>query len=733
MSALRPFEAIVAAFLAAMAFSQSCSTTKPENPGSDVKTTFQTSSIWKPTIDTRADAAMVYGTGKPLDEDGPDGESAVENRIRSWRERGYRVDFMTGIAWGGYEDYFTGKWDGKPHLDEGQRQADGDTIWHGKMVPYIVPTKNYLEYFKETQVKRVIDSGVESLYFEEPEFWNRGGYSEAFKREWEDYYGTPWRPQDESPEATYLANKLKYHLYYRALDEVTAFAKEYGRSKGMDIKCYVPTHSLINYSQWEIVSPEASLASMPGVDGYIAQVWTGTARVLNYFNGVKRQRTFETALLEYGCMASMTAPTGRRVWFLTDPIEDGTRDWEDYRKNYHATFTAQLLHPQIADFEIMPWPKRIYERLYPKSAGSSEMIRIPADYATMMQVMVGSLGKIPASVEKVSGSQGISVLMGNSLMFQSFPTHEGYEDPSLSDFFGMAMPLLKRGIPIGITHIENVGFKKTLEDVKVLIMTYSNMKPMDPEAHGHLASWVKNGGRLIYASSDNDPFQTVQEWWNTGDHNFKAPSDHLFSLMGIEAGAPDGVYAWGKGSVQIIRKDPKEFVLTPGGDGELLDAVRSMYSLSGDILLEKNNFRLSRGPYELVAVLDESVSGEPFVMEGKFIDLYDPELPILTRKEIFPGQQGYYYNIDKAPKAPAVLASADRVYEETRKGRMFSYLSKGPAETISNGRILLPSNPVSVLIDGAETIDPARWDEVGKTYLISFDNNPDGVRVVIKW
>ncbi len=733
MSALRPFEAIVAAFLAAMAFSQSCSTTKPENPGSDVKTTFQTSSIWKPTIDTRADAAMVYGTGKPLDEDGPDGESAVENRIRSWRERGYRVDFMTGIAWGGYEDYFTGKWDGKPHLDEGQRQADGDTIWHGKMVPYIVPTKNYLEYFKETQVKRVIDSGVESLYFEEPEFWNRGGYSEAFKREWEDYYGTPWRPQDESPEATYLANKLKYHLYYRALDEVTAFAKEYGRSKGMDIKCYVPTHSLINYSQWEIVSPEASLASMPGVDGYIAQVWTGTARVLNYFNGVKRQRTFETAFLEYGCMASMTAPTGRRVWFLTDPIEDGTRDWEDYRKNYHATFTAQLLHPQIADFEIMPWPKRIYERLYPKSAGSSEMIRIPADYATMMQVMVGSLGKIPASEEKVSGSRGISVLMGNSLMFQSFPTHEGYEDPSLSDFFGMAMPLLKRGIPIGITHIENVGFKKTLEDVKVLIMTYSNMKPMDPEAHGHLASWVKNGGRLIYASSDNDPFQTVQEWWNTGDHNFKAPSDHLFSLMGIETGAPDGVYAWGKGSVQIIRKDPKEFVLTPGGDGELLDAVRSMYSLSGDILLEKNNFRLSRGPYELVAVLDESVSGEPFVMEGKFIDLYDPELPILTRKEIFPGQQGYYYNIDKAPKAPAVLASADRVYEETRKGQTFSYLSKGPAETISNGRILLPSNPVSVLIDGAETIDPARWDEVGKTYLISFDNNPDGVRVVIKW
>ncbi|MBP3270398.1 MAG: hypothetical protein J6L98_06930 [Bacteroidales bacterium] len=732
MSALRPFEAI-AASLAAMAFVFACSEVEDGPAKNRAKTTFQTSSIWKPTIDTRADATMVYGTGKSLEEDGPEGKSAVENRIRSWKERGYQVDFMTGIAWGGYADYFTGKWDGIPHLDEGQKQADGDTIWHGKMVPYIVPSENYLNYFKESQVKRVIDAGVEALYFEEPEFWNRGGYSEAFKREWESYYGEAWRPQDESPEATYLSNKLKYHLYYRALDEVTSFAKKYGRSKGLDIKCYVPTHSLINYSQWEIVSPEASLASMPGIDGYIAQVWTGTSRVPNYFNGILRERTFETAFLEYGCMASKTAPTGRRVWFLTDPIEDGTRDWEDYRRNYHATFTAQLLHPRIADFEIMPWPQRIYEKLYPKSAGSDEMIRIPADYATMMQVMVGSLGKIPASEEAVSGSEGISVLMGNSLMFQRFPTHDGYEDPALSDFFGMAMPLLKSGIPVGITHIENVGYEDALKNVKVLVMTYSNMKPMEPEAHNHIAEWVKDGGRLIYASRDTDPFQSVKEWWNTGEYSFKAPSDHLFSLMGIESGAPEGNYPYGKGSVLVIRKDPKEFVMTPGSDGQLMDYVEEMYSLAGNKLLKKNNFRLSRGPYELVAVLSESVSEEPLHLEGRLIDLFDPQLPVVTRTDIHPGQQRYFYNLDKAPKAPAVLASADRVYDAEKKGRRFSYLSKGPSETICNGRVLLPGKPVSVLIDDTETFDPARWDEVGKTYLVSFPNNPDGVRVEFRW
>ena len=63
----------------------------------------------------------------------------------------------------------------------------------------------------------------------------------------------------------------------------------------------------------------ASLASLPCVDGYIAQVWTGTSREPNFFDGRKRERVFETAYLEYGSMESMTAPTGRKMFFLTDP------------------------------------------------------------------------------------------------------------------------------------------------------------------------------------------------------------------------------------------------------------------------------------------------------------------------------------------------------------------------------------------------------------------------------
>ena len=673
---------------------------------SRVKTTFQTSQGWRPSIDNRADAVMVYGVGTP---------GSLQERLQSWRDRGYETHFMTGIAWGGYQDYFTGAWDGRTHWDEGQMEASGDTIWHGKNVPYIVPTENYLQYFKECHIKPVVDAGVDHIFLEEPEFWSRAGYSEAFKREWEAFYGTPWRPKDESPEAAYLTQKLKYHLYYRALDQAFTYAKEYGKSLSRDIKCYVPTHSLINYTKWQIVSPEASLASMESMDGYIAQVWTGTSRSPNYYRGVLKERVFESAFLEYGCMTSMTEPTGRELFFLTDPIEDATRDWEDFRRNYQATFTAQLLYPEVDRYEIMPWPERIYERPYPVKAGTDEKSRIPADFASMMQVMINALQQMPKGEQIPSR---YSVLMSNSLMFQN-------EDEYLSDFFGLALPLLKWGHRVGMVHMENLGYKKALEGLDALLMTYSNMKPMAPEAHGYLADWVARGGKLLYCGTDKDPFQSVQEWWNTGENHYTAPADHLFSLMGIEAGAREGLYPYGKGQVCILRQDPKDFVLTKEGEEPLRKAMESLVGKMNTQALQ-----LDRGPYRIVAALDE-VPGKPLVAEGCLIDLFDPALPVYSRREIAPGTQALFYDVAKAGKAPKILAAASRAYDEKKGRNTFSYLCKGPADTWNVTRILLPAPPVQVLVKG-ETVW-ADWDEASKTCFLRFPNSPEGVTVEIGW
>ena len=510
----------------------------------------------------------------------------------------------------------------------------------------------------------------------------------------------------------------------------------------MNVRCYVPTHSLVNYAQWQIVSPEASLASLPCVDGYIAQVWTGTSREPNYYNGVKKERVFENAFLEYGCMESMTAPTGRKVFFLTDPIEDWPRDWADYKKNYEATFTAKLLYPDNDNYEVMPWPERIYEGLYKKSADSDEKIRIPRFYSTQMQVMINALNQIPLSNNEISGSKGLSVLMANSLMFQRTPEPvAGYDDPQLSNFYGQALPFLKRGVPVHLMHIENVSYPENWKDTKVLLMSYSNMKPLGEKAHQYIADWVKKGGVLVYSATDRDSFQQVQEWWNQGENHFRAPSEHLFQLMGIKPNASEGEYACGKGTVYVFRKDPKQYVMKEDGDRIYVEIVKRMYEdkAKAGKLEFKNNFYLKRGMYELVSVMDESVSDKPYQLKGRFIDLFDPQLPVLAQKTVNPGEQAFLINLDqvKNPDQPQVLCGAARVYDEKVKKASYSFVAKSPAETTNVMRVLLPAAPKKVKIRDAEGEDmkeaTSEWDEASRTLLLTFENSPEGVQVKCKW
>ncbi len=724
------------------------------------KTTFQTRGEWKPTTDVRSDVAMVYSTG-----DGPG--MTFEQRVRSWRDHGYNTQFMTGMAWGSYQDYFLGKWDGVTHLDEAQVQQNGDTIWHGKNTPYFVPTMNYLKYFKEKIIKRVIDNGIDAIYLEEPEYWSRAGYSTAFKKEWRDYYGFDWRPQHESPENTYLSNKLKYYLYYRALKECFTYAKEYGASKGMNVRCYVPTHSLLNYAMWEIVSPEASLASLSCVDGYIVQSWTGTAREPNYYNGIARERTFETAFLEYGCMRSMTVPANRKLYFENDPVEDTRRDWSDYKKNYQTTFTAELFFPDIDNYEVMPWPDRIFDGKYFVSRTSNERAPMPRLYSTQMLVMVNSLNDMKVSFNKTSGTQGISVLMGNSMMFQRIPTHDDgkawadpyftnfYEssgmfhrvpadnklmDPQLSNFFGEALPFLKRGVPVNIVHIENTGFEKAFSDTKILLMSYSNMKPLEEKSHEQLAQWVRNGGIIVYSGRDDDAFQTVSEWWNTGNKKYACPADDLFEKLGIGKAPKESAYQVGKGKVCIIRMDPKEYVLESNRDVSLRNKVEALYEQAyGGKIDYKNSFYISRGPYEIISVLDEGVSAEPYTIQGKLIDLFDPTLPVVDQKQVKPGEQGYLYNIDRVtnPQTPQVLASASRIYNEKFGRRSYAFIAKSPANTTNAMRVLLPSAPKKITVKDADgktvTNVQTSWDALGKTSFLGFENSPVGIEVVLEW
>ncbi|MDR3148177.1 MAG: hypothetical protein LBU00_07375 [Treponema sp.] len=398
-------------------------------------TGYQEAAPFHEKIDLGCDFVMVYGFNETMPE-----------RIRQYRERGYVVHLMTGSAWGQYQDYLYGKWDGRNHWDESQMDRNGDYVLHGREVPYMVPTIAFADYLTE-KLKPAVDSGVEAIHLEEPEFFDRGGYSEAFKREYKLHYREDWTPPHCSLDTRYKAARLKALLYSRTLTRVSAALKEYALvTYGRVLRIYVPTHSLLNYTQWKIMSPEGALIDIPSLDGYIAQVWTGTSRVANVYEGVLKERTFETAYLEYGIMQELVRGTGRDMWFLHDPIEDNPDyDWGDYRQNYLKTVTASLLHPAIHSYEICPWPNRVYRRAYPIDRATRKPREdaqfIPDDYAAVLNGLIQSLGDMDQPDVQLENPGNVGVLMSDTGLYQrSFP--DGTHTPTKWDEAKLAGALL---------------------------------------------------------------------------------------------------------------------------------------------------------------------------------------------------------------------------------------------------------------------------------------------------
>jgi len=718
-------------------------------------TGFQERAPYSPSIDLQTDFVMVYGV-----------DDTMPQRIEQWREKGYRVHLMTGIAWGQYQDYLYGEYDGRNHWDEAQKRRDGTYILHGKDVPYMVPTISFAEYLIE-KIKVAVDTGVEAIHLEEPEFWADGGYSEAFKREWEIYYKEPWRPPHESPDNQYRASKLKAYLYARCLDRLCGSLKEYAKVKYQrDLRFYVPTHSLINYTQWRIVSPESRLLDIPGVDGYIAQIWTGTSRTPNVYEGVRKERTFETAFLEYGIMQELTRGSDRRMWFLHDPIEDNpNHTWEDYRTNYFKTVVASLFHPKVSRYEVAPWPNRIFNREYPKQDGTGRE-GIPSDYACVLLTIMNTLRDMEQD-KTVWGRDNLEVglLLADSGMFQRFYMDlgaDGVNEPDLrkklvewNEFYGLALPLLKHGVAVRPVQLDNIArFPDYLNDYRVLLLSYEFMKPESPYIHNAIAQWVLDGGILIYVGDDSDPYHNIRNWWTEGRRKYVSPREHLFECLGVKS---DEIKAMengeslikrvGKGILAYLNVNPVECAYDRHKAQDLRDVVKNVLKMSGYPELEwkpKNHFILHRGPYTIVAVMDESVDEQPVILEGSYVDLFDAKLTIRNGVEIKAGELAFLYDLNSlsASTAPKLIAASSRIDElkvtrndkECGSGKLtIDFMAKGPERVPGVARIYSTEKVtcVKAYCDNQVVDIKHEWDDASNTVVVFYDNNPDGIRIIL--
>ena len=718
------------------------------------RTGFQNGAFPVDAIDCQCDFAMVYRF-----------DASAAERIAVYREKGYVIHLMTGISWGHYTDYLDGDFDGRPHWDEAQTDRFGNQILHSPRVPYMVPTISFCDYLTD-QLKKAVDLGVEAIHVEEPEFWDRAGYSDAFRREYELYYREPWQPPHESVDARYRCAKLKAYLFTRAIDRISSALKEYAFVKyGKKLRFYVPTHSLVNYTQWKIVSPEGKLADIPAVDGCIAQVWTGTSREKNWFNGEYKERTFETAFLEYGVMQELVKGTGRHMWFLHDPIEDNPAfDWNDYRKNYLCTVAASLLHPKVNAYEICPWPNRVFTEKYPRNDPAGEPI--PADYATLLNNMFQTLGTLEEGPEETSVRVGIltgdsqlcqraypdsefsvaaeevtgTVLIDSDELLDSFrqklfPNGEAERETMLKymgssafpAFYALALPLLKYGVPVRPVLADNTRrYAGYLDDYDVLVMSYEYMKPDSPDVNASLAEWVKKGGTLLYVGNGFDPYNRMNAWWSG---KYDTPADHLFAMLGIEP-EKKGVYPCGKGTAAVWKTNPCLFSFSKDNADGWREFFTQALAAAGRSVAFKNSLTVTRPPYRICAVMDESVSDEPVTLNGRLIDMFSPAFDVVTQKTVNPGEQAMLCDLSYFDASvPQVLGTSVRINAlETDNGAVTMNVS-GAGDFTARIRLLLPFIPQKAEIDG-EPCDMA-YDGASRTALLTFSSRTGERTIVI--
>lgn len=718
------------------------------------RTGFQISAELTDRVDIQSDFVMVYGLN-----------DTTEQRIKKFRDAGYVIQLMTGIAWGHYVDYLDGEWDGNKHWDESQTDRFGNEILHGPRCPYIVPTIAFADYITE-KLKKAVDAGAIAIHVEEPEFWDRAGYSPAFKREYELYYRQPWQPPHESVDARFKAAKLKAYLYTRTIDRVSSALKEYAKTKyNFNLRFYVPTHSLLNYTQWKIVSPEGKLADIAGVDGCIAQVWTGTSRTKNWFNGEYKERTFDTAYLEYGVMQELVKGTGRHMWFLHDPIEDNPIfDWDDYRRNYFCTVAASLLHPKVNTYEICPWPNRVFYDRYPKEPKDASL-PIPDEYATILNNTFNTLGTFE---EGESTGLRVGILMADSQLYQrEYPDSEystaakeevgtvladdeeclsrfaselckGKDDRELRlrynssaafpGFYGMALPLLKAGIPVRPVLLDNVRrYNGYLDDYDVIIMSYEIMKPDYPDVNNSIATWVRQGGTLLYVGDGSDPYHGIKSWWSG---KYANASEHLFEALGI---MPENkqIMKIGKGTAAFLDKDPAIYTYSPENAEKFREFFVKLCEEAGHKVDSRNYLMLKRNEYIIAAVMDESVSDAPLTLKGLFADMFSPDFKIIKEKILQPGENCLLFDLDCVKdESLRIIGTSVRINSmEEQSGKVIINAS-GAGQLNAFLRVKLPLKPEKAIVNG----QPAKmcFDDESGTALISFASEGKPVEIIIE-
>lgn len=327
---------------------------------------------------------------------------------------------------------------------------------------------------------------------------------------------------------------------------------------------------------------------------------------------------------------------------------------------------------------------------------------------------------LPEEIAWMNSQPGVGLCLSDMLMFQR--GEPDASDKDMSSIYGLSLPLIKHGLPLQMVQLEML--RESLAGMNVLLLTYEGMKPPTEQAHTLLAEWVRGGGVLILFG-EGDSYNTVRSWWNQHGNDFPSPQAHLYQALAI----PDlpGLYPYGRGAVIIASESPAALAHEPaGGDvvrryvHQALDHVKLTWT-------EQNSFVLYRGPYIIAAGMDESNIETNTILDGKFVNLFDSKLEILTDIEIVPNSRWLLYDLKHIQEEAWVIAASGIVRDEIVENRQIKFNLSGAEGTTAVARVLLPESPQTISVSDWE------WNAESRTLFLSCPAQPEGILIQIDW
>jgi hypothetical protein len=663
------------------------------------------------------------------------GDPTMANEMKTWMEAGFPTGRMFFIGSDADRLYTTGKWDGKEHLDETEVNREGQPIECGGTRPYMIPTEGWKAFVRE-QIKIGIDGGAACILPEEPLAHVVGGYGEAFKRIWAERYGKPWEPPHSSPDNFYKSSKLLCDLYYELVEDALAYTRQYAAEQEREVKFLLPIHPLLSHAVGHMTyasGKSLGLASK-GMDGYVGQVWTGPiAWGMSSAEGKRMDRNadfFESAYLMYSYFANLVKGTSVSCYMLADPVEDDPQySWEDYREWYNQCLVAMLQFPWMNEFEVAPWPDRIFLPGYQMATGTPG----PEDYRRALMIAFAVLQEL-GDMQPTQFFQRFGYLVADTLGWQ----RGGPEGSKMESVHGFTVPLLRRGTRIDLVPIERHSDQAYLNGFKTLVLSYDAQKPLEPAIHTDLAEWVKRGGQLIYLGGE-DAYNCVEEWWTHA--GFKAPQEHLWETMGIWKRGENPLesmklYSVGRGGVVLSGKSAASLADAPNALKEIQELVEIVNTEKVPWLDGSGAYTMNRGSFVAVRAGIDNI-----LIPKECLDLLDPNIPVVKGPTVPAKTVALFKEItgyrDKKTDS-RILFSGPRAQTVNETSNGTYLMLRSPDGTPTTLRLACRGMKVDKLnaftLEGKETLTVTQeYDAPSDTLLCIVPTGFKGAEMMIHW